>query len=99
MALNFDRTPIKRMRSEKLPCQLAHDTGESCCPKGSPDAGIALWPHNIAAYQHYQRCKAVGRFPNDSLVESHAAVIAEVESQWDRMQSQRLESLLMRPSH
>lgn len=73
--------------------------GESLCPKGSPTSDIALWSHNAAAYEHYKRCKAVGRFPEDSVVEANAAIIAEVESQWDRMKQDRLENLLAQARH
>jgi hypothetical protein len=94
--LDFDKTPIPRMPGESLPCELTDERGESCCPKVSPTADIALTPENLAAYQHNQRCKAVGRFPDDSIVEANAAVISEVESQWDRLSRERLEGLLAR---
>jgi hypothetical protein len=87
------------MPGESLPCELTDERGESCCPKVSPTADIALTPENLAAYQHYQRCKAVSHFPDDSIVEANAAVISEVESQWDRMKQDRLESLLIQRSH
>lgn len=94
---HFDN-PLERFPGEQLPCHLTDERGNSCCPKGSPDAGIALWPHNEEAYGHYKRCKAVSRFPDDSIVEANAAIISEVESQWDRMKQDRIESLLMRRS-
>jgi len=98
-ALDFREKSIARFPGESLPCELTDERGESCCPKVSPTAGVALWPHNVAAYQHYKRCKAVGRFPDDSIVEANAAAIANVESQWDRMKQDRLESLLTQRSH
>lgn len=73
---------------------MIDECGNSCCPKVSPDADIALWPHNQAAYEHYLRCKAVGRFPEDSIVEANAANIAEVEATWDRENRQRVEAML-----
>lgn len=82
--------PVPRFEGERLPC---HDGG---CPKGKPGGDVALWPHNEAAYNHYRRCKAVGRFPMDEVVEHNAAVIAEVEAQWDQMSRRRMESLLLR---
>ncbi len=91
--------PLRRFPGELLPCEMLDHNGESCCPKVSPTAGIALWPHNELAYQHYQRCKAVGRFPDDPVVEGNAAIIAEVEAAWDRMNRQRLESILTTRIH
>jgi len=90
--------PIKRFPGELLPCQQVDHRGESCCKKISPEADVALWPHNAAAYEHYRRCKAVCRFPEDSLVEANAAIIAEVEAAWESMNRRRLESGLMQLS-
>lgn len=76
-----------------LPCRMPGDYNGSACPKESPTANVALTPENYQAYEHYQRCKAVGRFPEDSLVEHHAQVISEVIAQWERIERQRLAML------
>lgn len=86
---------IRRFPGEQLPCQMTDELGESCCPKISPDSDVALWPENEEAYEHYLLCKAVGRFPEDSIVERNAAIIAGVEATWERMNKQRLESILI----
>jgi hypothetical protein len=62
----------------------------SACPKVSQTANVGLTPENYEAVVHYQRCRAVGRFPHDSLVEHHAQVISEVIAQWERIETQRL---------
>lgn len=96
---DFYGNPVARYKGEKLPCNFVEADGSTACPKGTPDADVALWPHNLAAYEHYKRCKAVGRFPADSIIEANAAIIADVESQWERASRERLEILLARQSH
>lgn len=49
------------------------------CPKGTPENQRTLWPENELCYEHYRECRAVGRFPNDSVVRRNAAIIMEVE--------------------
>lgn len=38
-----------------------------------------LLPRHRTAFAHYRRCKAVGRFPEDEIVERNAALFAEAE--------------------
>lgn len=40
-----------------------------------------LSPRNQQAYLHYVRCKAVGRFPRDRLIEWHAGLIRLLEDE------------------
>ena len=91
--------PMRRSKCEPPPCEMVDEYGGSCCPKGKPDADIALWPHNVAAYQHYKRCKAVFRFPEDSVVEANAATIADVEDQWQRTQQTQAATIAAAVSH
>jgi hypothetical protein len=71
------------------------------CPKGTPEDSSALSPKNWLAYQHYKRCKAVGRFPRDGIVERNAGIISDAEqSVRDRQQwhlTKMIELLAMRP--
>lgn len=53
-------------------------------PEGArprPESAVELSPRNVRALLHYRRCKAVGRFPADPIVERNAAVIAHVEAE------------------
>ncbi|QDV78087.1 hypothetical protein K2D_16930 [Planctomycetes bacterium K2D] len=67
----------KPYRRGKVPTPCQTDVG---CPKGSPDAGIALSDRNRMAWNFNRRCKAVGRWPEDPIVEMNAAIIAAAEA-------------------
>ena len=83
--------PMKRPDPELTPCRTPKG-----CPKGTPETSKALTPRNYQAYQHYLRCRAVGRFPEDSLVECHAAIIDGVIRDHDRHgQLQLLQSMMV----
>lgn len=82
--------PLKRMAGIKPPCQTAKG-----CPKGSPTASVALSERNQQAYDHYQRCRAVGKFPEDPIVEENAALIRYVEDQVAALEHQRLITAVM----
>lgn len=49
------------------------------CPKGSPESPNKLWSENEICLEHYREHKAIGKFPDDSVVRRNAAVIEEVE--------------------
>lgn len=49
------------------------------CPKGTPENQKSLTRKNQIAWEHYQRCKATGRFPDDPIVARNAAIISAVE--------------------
>ncbi len=68
---------VPRSPRNPAPCRLGKDR----CPKGSPEAGRELSTRNWRAYEHYQRCRAVGRFPHDPIVEQNAAIIRKVEDE------------------
>ncbi len=66
------------------------------CPKGTPDKQRSLTAQNAEAYEHYKRCRAVGRFPEDPIVEANAATIREIEDDNERrLQSELIRSLLL----
>lgn len=68
--------PYKRLPGTPLPCRS--------CPKsedGHPNPGAEISEKNLMAYRHYQRCKAVGRFPVDAIVEQNAGIIRTLEDQ------------------
>lgn len=62
---------IPRPKAVLPPCQAPRQS----CPKGQPDGTIELSVQNWQAYTHYHRCRAVNRFPEDSLVEQNAGII------------------------
>lgn len=64
------------------------------CPKGTPEDPKSLSPRNQKVYAHYQRCKAVGRFPDDSLVADNAAIIASIEESVARQKAEEQTSYL-----
>lgn len=59
------------------------------CPKGSPDAGIALSKRNLRALTFHRRCEAVGRWPHDAMVERNASIIKGAEAEGDRILQER----------
>jgi hypothetical protein len=66
------------------------------CPKipagerPHPSRAVELSDENYLAYLHYQRCKAVGRFPEDAIVERNAGILRTVEEQIGRAEQARL---------
>ena len=70
---------IRRLKGMEPPCRW--------CPKipagvvQIPRNAVELSERNAAAYMHYRRCKAVGRFPVDPIVERNAALILAIEEE------------------
>ncbi len=66
------------------------------CPKipdeapKSPAFAVEPTERSRQIIAHYHRCRAVGRFPADPLVERNAAVIREYEDEWGRLPLWRL---------
>lgn len=83
--------PIPRDDGCLPPCMIA----EIGCPKGAPDAGLELTPKNWRALEHFKICRAVGRFPQDSLVEQNAAILDDCERNATRSQA-RLQTELLK---
>lgn len=88
---NADGTPQPRPPGSKAPCQATvkapFDVRARICAKVSPDAGIELSDRNQAALEHYLRCRATGRFPDDPLVANNASIIRMI---FDAHESNRL---------
>lgn len=62
--------PLERYKTCPPPCRT--DEG---CPKGTPENPLSLSEKNQRAYRHFERCRAVGKFPEDSQVEENARII------------------------
>ena len=63
----------------------------SRCPKGRPDAGGRGWSAgNRLIWEFDRSCRAVGRFPEDALVERHARIIRDAEEEWSATQLRQL---------
>ncbi|HTI51186.1 MAG TPA: hypothetical protein VL475_09550 [Planctomycetaceae bacterium] len=67
--------PVPRPAGTAPPCRLPH-VG---CLKGTPENPNSLSTNNQFAYRFHQECRAVGQFPDDSIVRHHAVVIQRVE--------------------
>lgn len=74
-----DGQPAKRHWGCPPPCRT-----QVGCPKGTPENSKALSPKNLQAYEHYRECKAVGQFPEDSIIRRNAAIIAMFEKLEER---------------
>lgn len=57
---------------------------ENGCPKGTPEEPKSLNEHNQECYRHYCECRAVGQFPDDPVVRRNAAVIREIQDEYER---------------
>lgn len=74
---------ILNMSPEYLsPCRDLRRDGNGrrvrTCPKGTPENPKTLSPENELCYEHFLECKAIGQFPDDSVVRRNAAVIQGV---------------------
>ena len=65
------------------------------CKKGTPENPRSLSDSNQLAYEHYKQCRAVGQFPDDSIVRENAAIIRGVEDQFKRYETKKASSDLM----
>ena len=84
-----DGTPIPRT-GQSTPCRT-----KDGCPKGTPDAQRSLNPQNQQVWSHYCQCEAVGRFPDDSIVERHAGIIRQIKEAHGRAGQQQLTQLIV----
>lgn len=75
-------------RLSKPPCMLRGVT----CPKGHIDKQKGLSEKNLKAWGHYIECRAVGEFPEDSIVRRNAGIIRSVE---DAIERQKRDELLL----
>lgn len=60
------------------------------CPKGTPENSLALTDRSRAAYEFHMRCRSVGRFPEDGIVEQNAAIIEGVLRDYANYQQARM---------
>jgi hypothetical protein len=65
-----------RLRDHSCPPPCETKKG---CPAGHHEKPVRLTPENREAYEHYQECKATGKFPDDPVVMRNAAIIAQAE--------------------
>jgi hypothetical protein len=82
--------PVLRPAGATTPCRS--------CPKshdGQPNPGADLTPRSRAVIEHYQQCRAVGRFPEDAIVEEHAGLLHAIEEQLARKQQAETRRLLV----
>ncbi len=70
-------SPTKRQGGIPTPCHACPKIPTGARPH--PANAIELTDDNYRVYLHYQRCKAVGRFPEDPIVEHNAGLIRTVE--------------------
>lgn len=90
---NGEEVPRERNENEPPPCRNPRDP--EGCPKGTPENQKSLNPQNQEVWEHYQRCKAVGRFPEDAIVENNASLIRQIEDQVARLQQNEFLSQLI----
>ena len=64
------------------PCRI-HGIG---CAKGTPENSRGLSVANQAAWRFDRECRATGNFPDDPLVRRNAAIIRQVEEEFERRQ-------------
>jgi hypothetical protein len=70
----FRGQPLRRDKIERPPCRTRVG-----CPKGTPENPRTLSPANELAELYTKRCQVTGHWPDDPLVASNAAAIAEVQ--------------------
>lgn len=86
---DFRGKPLPRYDGDNPPCEKDRDG----CPKGHWSAPVEISLKNQLAWQHYRECKAVCQFPDDPIVRLHAGIIAEIESQKQRVEEIELASM------
>ena len=88
--LGRDGEPDERFDACPPPCRT-----ERGCPKGTPENPKTLWTATETCYEHYLECRAVGEFPDDSIVRRNARVIRELEDLEERQRQGEFQSVLM----
>lgn len=67
--------PVPRPPGMGTPCATCPKQPDDVPPhERTPQTAKELGERGYAVLGHYLRCRAVGRFPHDALVERHAAV-------------------------
>lgn len=70
------------------PCRTAQG-----CKKGTPESPKSLNARNRQAWDHYMRCKATGRFPDDSIVAHNAGLIVQVSEAISRARAELYQAM------
>lgn len=79
--------PMLRPEGTRTPCHLCPKIPDRLDGQAKKRVDAAdLLPRHLTAFEHYQRCKAVGRFPVDELVERNAGLFARAVAWADRTQ-------------
>lgn len=100
MTLDLLGEPITRPKGQGPPCFACPKVSEEAKRAASlarrrptpADADSDLTPRNQQVLDHYRRCRAVGwNVPDaaDPLVQRHAAIIADMERQQDKLDAAR----------
>jgi hypothetical protein len=71
---------IPRPPGARPPCRIP-GVG---CPKGTPENPRGLSVANQSAWRFDRECRATGRFPDDPVVRRNAALIRQVEEEFER---------------
>ena len=79
--------PTPRESGQPPPCGSCPKVPRGRTPH--PAHAVELTDDNYQAWVHYQRCKAVGRFPADAIVERNAGLLRTVEEQVAREERAR----------
>lgn len=69
----------RRVLGTVTPCHICPKIPQGAPPV--PESAAELTPQLYQSYIHYRRCRAVGRFPADDVVEDNARVFCEIEDQ------------------
>jgi hypothetical protein len=86
--------PLARTPNNPPPCHFCPKIPQGADPK--PENAIEPSERSLLAFQHYRRCRAVGRFPTDVLVEKDAAIIRDVWDAWEQMPMSQLIGYMIR---
>ncbi len=73
--------PAKSCRN--IPKARHASPNQVVCPKGKPGESD-LTPQNQRVYDHFRNCRATGTFPDDGLVQMHAAILEPIFSRAER---------------
>lgn len=77
-----DGRPMPRPEGIPTPCHQCPKVPDSA-PAKTREHAIEPTERSWTALAHYRRCKVVGRFPEDEIVERNAALLAQVERDAD----------------
>jgi hypothetical protein len=75
-----DKTPCHKCAKVPEYAKVAHAHD----PARMRESAIELTDQNRAAYRFYRECRAVGSFPDDSVVRWVAAIVRDAEDERDR---------------